>query len=89
MQWQENKADTKATPFSFSQEVHLATVVEILQSTKQSDMSPMLNRIYKSPGGVETLDVLMKYLYVLTVRKDMPCEDNPCILNALCCSRAD
>lgn len=61
------KADTKGYAALSSQEVHLATVVEILQSTKQSDMSPMLNRIYKSPGGVETLDVLMKYLYVLAV----------------------
>lgn len=44
------------------QEVHLATVVEILQSIKQSEMSPMLSRIYGSEGGTETLDVLMKYL---------------------------
>lgn len=47
-----------------SQEVHLATVVEILQSIKQADMSPMLSRIYSSEGGTELLDVLMKYLYV-------------------------
>ncbi|KAL9021827.1 MAG: hypothetical protein Q9185_000954 [Variospora sp. 1 TL-2023] len=46
-----------------AQEVHLATVVEILQSIKQSEMSPMLSRIYGSDGGVEVLDVLMKYLY--------------------------
>ena len=26
-------------------------------------MSPLLTRIYTSPGGPETLDVLMKYLY--------------------------
>ena len=44
------------------QEVHLATVVEILQSIKQSEMSPMLSRIYGAEGGTETLDVLMKYL---------------------------
>lgn len=44
------------------QEVHLATVVETLQSIKQSDMSPMLSRIYASEGGLESLDVLMKYL---------------------------
>lgn len=44
------------------QEVHLATVVETLQSIKQSDMSPMINRIYESEGGPESLDVLMKYL---------------------------
>lgn len=47
--------------------MHLATVVETLQSIKQSDMSPMLSRIYESEGGPETLDVLMKYLSVLLV----------------------
>ncbi|KAI4195476.1 MAG: hypothetical protein LQ350_007187 [Teloschistes chrysophthalmus] len=46
-----------------AKEVHLATVVEILQSIKQSEMSPILNRIYSSDGGIEALDVLMKYLY--------------------------
>ncbi|MCJ1412647.1 hypothetical protein MMC19_006744 [Ptychographa xylographoides] len=48
---------------SSAKEVHLATVVEILQSIKQSEMSPMLSRIYGSEGGPEALDVLMKYLY--------------------------
>ncbi|KAF2274929.1 Arp2/3 complex 16 kDa subunit ARPC5 [Westerdykella ornata] len=43
-------------------EVHLATVIEILQSIRQSEMSPLLNRIYSSPGGPEALDVLMKYI---------------------------
>ena len=38
--------------------------MEILQSIKQSEMSPMLGRIYKSEGGMDSLDVLMKYLYV-------------------------
>ncbi|KAI9816476.1 MAG: hypothetical protein M1827_001608 [Pycnora praestabilis] len=47
-----------------SKGVHLATVIEILQSIKQSEMSPMLSRIYSSEGGTESLDVLMKYLYV-------------------------
>ena len=32
-------------------------------------MSPMLSRIYESEGGVEILDVLMKYLYVTQVAK--------------------
>jgi hypothetical protein len=44
------------------QEIHLATVIEILQSIRQSDMSPLLDRIYKSEGGSEVLDVLMKYM---------------------------
>ncbi|KAF1919222.1 actin-related protein 2/3 complex subunit 5 [Ampelomyces quisqualis] len=44
-------------------EVHLAAVIEILQSIRQSDMSPILSRIYAAPGGTEALDVLMKYIY--------------------------
>ncbi|KAF2680317.1 Arp2/3 complex 16 kDa subunit ARPC5 [Lentithecium fluviatile CBS 122367] len=44
-------------------EVHLATVIEILQSIRQADMSPILSRIYSAPGGTEALDVLMKYIY--------------------------
>ncbi|TKA76593.1 hypothetical protein B0A49_03320 [Cryomyces minteri] len=44
-------------------ETHLTTVTEILQSIRQADMSPLLQRIYRSPNGPETLDVLMKYLY--------------------------
>lgn len=54
------------------QEVHLATVVEILQSIKQSEMSPILNRIYSSDGGIEALDVLMKYLCVFHVQDLFP-----------------
>jgi actin related protein 2/3 complex subunit 5 len=44
-------------------EVHLATVIEILQSIRQSEMSPILSRIYQSEGGTEILDALMKYIY--------------------------
>ncbi|KAF2634825.1 Arp2/3 complex 16 kDa subunit ARPC5 [Massarina eburnea CBS 473.64] len=44
-------------------EVHLATVIEILQSIRQADMSPILSRLYSAPGGTEVLDVLMKYIY--------------------------
>jgi actin related protein 2/3 complex subunit 5 len=42
----------------------LQTVIEVLQSIKASEMTPMLQRIYGGPGGSECLDVLMKYLYV-------------------------
>ncbi|KKY38178.1 putative arp2 3 complex 16 kda subunit [Diaporthe ampelina] len=41
------------------------TVVEVLQSIKASEMTPMLQRIYQGDGGSELLDVLMKYLYVV------------------------
>ena len=43
--------------------MYLAIVTEILQSIRQSDMSPILSRIYSAPGGTEALDVLMKYMY--------------------------
>jgi actin related protein 2/3 complex subunit 5 len=48
-----------------ARDTHLQTVIEVLQSIKASEMTPMLQRIYASPGGSECLDVLMKYLYVL------------------------
>jgi len=41
----------------------LQMVIEVLQSIKASEMTPMLQRIYASEGGSECLDVLMKYLY--------------------------
>ncbi|KAK0626799.1 Arp2/3 complex subunit [Immersiella caudata] len=46
-----------------AKEAHLQTVIEVLQSIKASEMTPMLQRIYGTPGGSECLDVLMKYLY--------------------------
>ncbi|EOD52888.1 putative arp2 3 complex subunit protein [Neofusicoccum parvum UCRNP2] len=46
-------------------DVHTATVIEVLQSIRASEMSPILSRIYQSEGGPEVLDTLMKYLYVL------------------------
>lgn len=58
--------ESTLTGFTSIQEVHLATVIEILQSIRQSDMSPILSRVYSAPGGTEALDVLMKYMYVLT-----------------------
>lgn len=48
-------------------ELHLQTVTEVLQGIKASDMSPMLQRIFKTEGGGEALDVLMKYLFVPTI----------------------
>ncbi|KAK6210849.1 hypothetical protein LQW54_005724 [Pestalotiopsis sp. IQ-011] len=46
-----------------ARDAHLQTVLEVLQSIKASDMTPMLQRIYASEGGSELLDVLIKYLY--------------------------
>ncbi|MCJ1284322.1 hypothetical protein MMC26_003653 [Xylographa opegraphella] len=44
-------------------DIHLATVVEILQSIKQAEMSPLLARMSADAAGADALDVLMKYLY--------------------------
>ncbi|KAI0601784.1 actin-related protein 2/3 complex subunit 5 [Biscogniauxia sp. FL1348] len=46
-----------------AKDAHLQTVIEVLQSIKASEMTPMLQRIYASQGGGELLDALMKYLY--------------------------
>ena len=43
-------------------DAHLATVVECLQSVKLADVGRVLERVYQGPGGVECLDVLVKYL---------------------------
>ncbi|KAG0653076.1 Arp2 3 complex 16 kDa subunit [Hyphodiscus hymeniophilus] len=44
-------------------DLHLLTVTEVLQAIRASEMTPMLQRIYKTEGGSDVLDVLMKYLY--------------------------
>lgn len=46
-----------------SQSIHLKTVTEILQSIRQAEMTPMLQRLHQSEGGSEYCDTLMKYLY--------------------------
>ncbi|KAF1825997.1 Arp2/3 complex 16 kDa subunit ARPC5 [Dissoconium aciculare CBS 342.82] len=43
--------------------IHLQLVIEILQSIRQAEMTPILQRIYQSEGGSEVCDTLMKYLY--------------------------
>ncbi|KAF3930694.1 hypothetical protein ABW19_dt0208423 [Dactylella cylindrospora] len=54
-------------------DLHCTTVVEILGSIKQSEMSATLNAIYSSSdAGSELLDTLMKYLYKGMARKDAP-----------------
>ncbi|KAF2101848.1 Arp2/3 complex subunit Arc16 [Rhizodiscina lignyota] len=46
-----------------AKDIHLATVMEIFQSIRQSEMTPLLTRIYQSDGGTELVDCLMKYIY--------------------------
>ncbi|KAG5984196.1 hypothetical protein E4U55_005736 [Claviceps digitariae] len=46
-----------------AKDTHLQTIIEVLQSIKASEMSPLLKKLYESQGGSECLDVLMKYIY--------------------------
>ncbi|KAH7321073.1 actin-related protein 2/3 complex subunit 5 [Stachybotrys elegans] len=46
-----------------AKEAHLQVILEVLQSIKASEMTPLLKSIYGSQGGSECLDVLMKYIY--------------------------
>ncbi|KAG6055766.1 hypothetical protein E4U17_002753 [Claviceps sp. LM77 group G4] len=46
-----------------AKDAHLQTIIEVLQSIKASEMSPLLKKLYESEGGNECLDVLMKYIY--------------------------
>lgn len=47
-----------------AKEVHLATVVEVLQGIRQAEMMRVLEGVCSGEGGVERGDCLMKYLYV-------------------------
>lgn len=47
----------------YVQAIHLSTVTEILQNIRQSEMSPILQRMFQAEGGSELCDTLMKYLY--------------------------
>jgi actin related protein 2/3 complex, subunit 5 len=46
-----------------AKQVHLTIVLEVLQGTRQSDVSRVLSEILKQPGGTALGDTLMKYLY--------------------------
>ena len=47
-----------------AKEVHLATVVDVLQGIRQGEMSRVLEGVCTGEGGSERADCLMKYLYV-------------------------
>ncbi|KAL5352539.1 arp2/3 complex subunit [Pseudogymnoascus australis] len=42
-------------------EAQLQIVIEVLQSIKAADMTPLLRSVYASEGGPDVLDSLMKY----------------------------
>ncbi|KAK5281677.1 hypothetical protein LTR40_004456 [Exophiala xenobiotica] len=46
-----------------AKQVHHATVLEVLQGIRQSDVSRILNEMLKQPGGTALGDTLMKYIY--------------------------
>lgn len=46
-----------------AKQVHLSTVLEVLQGIRQSDVSRILNEMLKQPGGNALGDTLMKYIY--------------------------
>jgi actin related protein 2/3 complex, subunit 5 len=46
-----------------AKQVHLATVLEVLQGIRQSDVSRLLDEMLKQPGGSALGDTLMKYIY--------------------------
>lgn len=46
-----------------AKEVHLATVIEVLQGIRQSEMAKVLDGVCSGEGGAERGDCLMKYLY--------------------------
>ncbi|KAJ6106032.1 hypothetical protein N7512_009549 [Penicillium capsulatum] len=46
-----------------AKEVHLATVIEVLQGIRQGEMTRVLEGVCGADGGAERADCLMKYLY--------------------------
>lgn len=46
-----------------AKQVHLATVLEVLQGIRQSEVSRILAELLKQPGGTALGDTLMKYIY--------------------------
>ncbi|KAJ5132481.1 hypothetical protein N7448_006639 [Penicillium atrosanguineum] len=46
-----------------AKEVHLATVIEVLQGIRQAEMARVLEGVCGADGGAERADCLMKYIY--------------------------
>lgn len=47
-----------------AKEVHLSTVIEVLQGIRQGEMTRILEAVCAGEGGSERADCLMKYMYV-------------------------
>ena len=46
-----------------AKQVHLTTVIEVLQGIRVSEVGKLLESVLSGPGGKERGDTLMKYLY--------------------------
>jgi actin related protein 2/3 complex subunit 5 len=46
-----------------AKQVHLTTVIEVLQGIRQSDVAKILDSVLNGQGGKERGDTLMKYIY--------------------------
>lgn len=46
-----------------AKQVHLTTVLEVLQGIRQSEASRVLGEVLSQPGGTALADTLMKYIY--------------------------
>jgi actin related protein 2/3 complex subunit 5 len=46
-----------------AKQVHVTTVMEVLQGIRASDVSRLLEQMLKQPGGSQLGDTLMKYIY--------------------------
>ncbi|KAJ5492853.1 hypothetical protein N7539_001599 [Penicillium diatomitis] len=46
-----------------AKEVHLGTVIEVLQGIRQAEMTRVLEDVVSGDGGSERADCLMKYIY--------------------------
>jgi actin related protein 2/3 complex, subunit 5 len=50
-----------------AKQVHLGTVVEVLQGIRQSDVPKVLGSLVQGDGGMGRADCLMKYLFAVSV----------------------
>lgn len=55
-----------------AKEVHLATVIDVLQGIRQGEMLKVLEGVISGEGGTERADCLMKYMCVLSSFGRMP-----------------
>jgi len=46
-----------------AKQVHLTTVLEVLQGIRQADVNRVLQEMLRQPGGNALADTLMKYIY--------------------------